>query len=301
MQYRFPVGELLPKIVRCSRQALAGGALRPIQTQRYTLIENDVRYSVRKVASLARKSNAKQTSPQLNIPDNPFLPYDPDLFVTDVSDTHVCLLNKFNVVDNHVLIVTREFEHQETLLTIEDMQALWLCMQEFSSLGFYNGGEIAGASQVHKHLQLIPLPIDSGGYYDVPTAALIESASYHNGVSNSCGFPFVHAAHKLDENILRHTQRAPEYLWQCYQRLLESTGIVALNIKGEARQSQPYNLLLTKRWMMLVPRRQECYDNISINALGFAGSFFVRDDTQYQLIRTVGPTAILRGVSLALQ
>lgn len=213
----------------------------------------------------------------------------------------MCLLNKFNVVDYHVLIVTREFEHQEALLTIEDMRALWLCMQEFSRLGFYNGGEIAGASQTHKHLQLIPLPIDSSGYYDVPTEPLIESANYQNGISNRCGFPFVRAVHILGENYLRHTQNVPEYLLQCYQRLLESTGIVELNIKGEARQSQPYNLLLTKQWMMLVPRRQEFYDNISINALGFAGSFFVRDETQYQLIRTVGPMAILRRVSLPLQ
>ena len=41
---------------------------------------------------------------------NPFLPYDPDLVVADISDTHVALLNKFNVIDHHLLIVTRCFK-----------------------------------------------------------------------------------------------------------------------------------------------------------------------------------------------
>ena len=46
------------------------------------------------------------------------------MFVADVSDTHLCLLNKFNVIEHHLLIVTRKFEHQETLLTVRDFQAV---------------------------------------------------------------------------------------------------------------------------------------------------------------------------------
>ncbi|NIO40609.1 MAG: phosphorylase, partial [Burkholderiales bacterium] len=38
---------------------------------------------------------------------NPFLPYGKDLFVSDISETHLALLNKFNVIDYHLLIVTR--------------------------------------------------------------------------------------------------------------------------------------------------------------------------------------------------
>ena len=41
---------------------------------------------------------------------NPFLPYDPALLVAPISPTHVALLNRFNVVDDHFLIVTRSFE-----------------------------------------------------------------------------------------------------------------------------------------------------------------------------------------------
>ena len=39
---------------------------------------------------------------------------------------------------------------------LEEMNAI---LAEFDGLGFYNGGETAGASQPHKHLQIVPLPL----------------------------------------------------------------------------------------------------------------------------------------------
>ena len=69
------------------------------------------------------------------------------------------LLNKYNVVPHHLLIITRHFESQESALTQADFQALWTCLAEYDSLGFYNSGESAGASQPHKHLQTVPLPM----------------------------------------------------------------------------------------------------------------------------------------------
>ena len=43
----------------------------------------------------------------------------------DLSETHVMLLNKFNLVDRHVLVVTKEYEEQERPLTIGDVEATW--------------------------------------------------------------------------------------------------------------------------------------------------------------------------------
>ena len=72
---------------------------------------------------------------------------------------HACLLNKFNVFDHHALLVTQAYEDQDSLLTPADFEALLTCMAEFDALAFYNGGRIAGASQPHKHLQLVPVPL----------------------------------------------------------------------------------------------------------------------------------------------
>ena len=84
------------------------------------------------------------------------------MFVADISPTHVCLLNKFNVIDHHLLVVTRAFEEQDAAINAADFAALWVCMAEVDGLAFYNGGKLAGASQRHKHLQIAPLPWGPG-------------------------------------------------------------------------------------------------------------------------------------------
>jgi ATP adenylyltransferase len=54
---------------------------------------------------------------------NPFLPYEEDLWVDHLSDSHTLLLNKFNVVPHHVLVVTRQFESQQDPLNSRDLAA----------------------------------------------------------------------------------------------------------------------------------------------------------------------------------
>jgi ATP adenylyltransferase len=75
--------------------------------------------------------------------------------VVNVSPTHVALLNKFNVLDHHLVIATCSFEPQEMPLTREDCATLLICLTEVDGLGFYSAGPAAEASQRHKHPQLI--------------------------------------------------------------------------------------------------------------------------------------------------
>jgi hypothetical protein len=84
----------------------------------YTDQRNGVEYVLRILANLAEK---KATKPKLDSNSasppkdfrNPFLPYEEDLWVQHLSDTHTLLLNKFNLVAHHVLVVTRQFESQQ--------------------------------------------------------------------------------------------------------------------------------------------------------------------------------------------
>ena len=48
----------------------------------------------------------------VSAPRNPFLPPDPELVVGPLPPAHVLLLNKFNVVAHHLLVVTQEFRSQ---------------------------------------------------------------------------------------------------------------------------------------------------------------------------------------------
>jgi ATP adenylyltransferase/5',5'''-P-1,P-4-tetraphosphate phosphorylase II len=48
---------------------------------------------------------------------------------THISDTHTLLLNKFNIVPHHVLVVTRDFQQQSDPLKLEDFEATWAVLQ----------------------------------------------------------------------------------------------------------------------------------------------------------------------------
>ncbi len=129
----FEPGTLRHRLRATTAQALRDGALQSIDSEALLLEDRGIPFLVRMVSHLRNKPSGKD-------PRNPFLPYEQALYVADASSTHVCILNKYNVVDLHFLIITRHFEHQETLLTLGDFQALWRCLGEFDSLGFYNSG-----------------------------------------------------------------------------------------------------------------------------------------------------------------
>ncbi len=290
-QFRLEPGTLVPAIIRSSQQALKCGAMQPIETIEETVPDGGVEFIVRRVSSLERKEEDRLQVRETRARPNPFLPYDPDLFVADVSDSHLALLNKFNVIEGHLLIVTRCFVDQECLLDEEDFLALAACMAQMDGLGFYNGGRLAGASQAHKHLQLVPLPLGSGAA--LPMEVLLNSAN-----RSAPRLPFRHAFVQLDPAWF-NAPATGERLLACYRELLVAAGIGAS--AGDTRQAAPYNLLLTHNWMLIVPRSHESFEGISINALGFAGSFFVRDDGQLQALKRAGPMAALKAVALPQQ
>ena len=229
-------------------RALASGALQPIATQT-EVIEDFV---VRAASTIAAKAAAQQRA-------DPLGDYDPGLFVADAGSSHYVLLNKYPVVPNHLLLVTRRFAPQEELLDAGDFAALGALMAELDWLAFYNAGREAGASQVRKHLQLAPAA--------VPLEPRISRGAlpFRHGYA---ALPGLDAMHRIYQELI-----AP---WP----------------------TTPYNLLATRRWMLVVPRRQARYETISVNALGFAGSLFVRNSDELELVHRAGPMNVLRGVTL---
>ena len=283
-------GTLWKSIKEQTENALKCGALLSIPTDFEFVEQNGSKFLVRILSNLARKDTAKRQEKKTN----PFLPYEQDLFVADISQTHVCILNKFNVVDYHLLIITRAFEEQEKLLNLEDFAAMWACLAEFEGLAFYNGGKIAGASQPHKHLQIVPLPLTPSGV-QIPIEPLLKSAQFTDSVTTVPELPFIHALAKLDPNWSNSPLEAAAATLELYQRLLSAVGLEAVD---DNRQSGAYNLLATREWMLIVPRSHEHFDSISVNSLGFAGGLLVRNEQQMQIIKEQGPMTILQNVAL---
>jgi len=296
-------GTLSTSVKERTEHALQCGALLSIPTE-FEFVEQDgVRFLVRILSNLNRKKAAKEKQEKQSATSgeefNPFLPYEEDLFVADISDTHVCILNKFNVADYHLLIITRAFEEQESLLTLEDFTAMWACLADFDGLAFYNSGKTAGASQRHKHLQLVPLPLAPSGP-QIPIEPLLTAAQFQESIASdvsatpTVGFtnvipklPFVHAFAPLNPHWVRSPFAGAQATLEVYRTLLHSVGTGA------------YNLLATREWILIVPRSQEHFQSISVNSLGFAGALLVRNPAEMEILKAQGPMTILKSVAVS--
>lgn len=269
-------GDLWRRVETITRRE-QGCGLESVPTACEVFEEDGIPYQLRILLGVHPKKEAKKE--QKKTGRNPFLPPEPNLYVGDFSHTHGAVLNKFNVFGGHLLVITREFAPQEGLLDGDDFDALLMAMQGVDGLGFYNAGRQAGASQPHRHLQVAPLPlVPSTEGLPTPIDAAITAGQ---------PLPFTHSFASLGGRPLARAN-APR-LFELYKSLMADQGL--------ANGDRPYNLLLTRRWMMVVPRCLDRFERVSINALGFAGSLLVRDRGRLDLVKALGPGILLRGVS----
>ncbi|MBL8482572.1 MAG: phosphorylase [Rhodocyclaceae bacterium] len=244
-------------------------------------------FQVRWLSTLAQKDRAAAA---LGAPRrenfNPFLPPETALVVADLSATHLVLLNKFPVIEGHVLIVTRTFVDQQAVLDGADFAALADIMEQLPGLGFYNGGRLAGASQAHKHLQFVPLCAP-------PLAAILPQDAPPLAALSLPQLPFRHGWVRLP----------PALPAQLAGHLLTAAqlALAHCDLEPHAGMLRPCNLLATREWLMVVARRREYFEHagtrVAVNALGFAGSLFARQRAEMDVVREVGPFAVLRAVA----
>ena len=255
-----------------STKATSTDHLQTAETEAFT-VPGAMNYEVQVLT--AKRSKPRKQSKHSPEP-NPFLPYDPAMYVTHLSAGHIILLNKFNIVPNHYLIVTPEFEEQKTELQLKEFKAVAEVLPAFNQLIFYNSGREAGASQPHRHLQALPanqLPIDSA-LSDLP----VKPGQIKT-------LPFRHL-------VCRLKNTTPETLHELYQQMIES-----LALRTEEAELLPYNLLITKEWMMVIPRTHGRFETISINSLGFAGLLLVKNREMLSQLIAAEPDNVLKAVT----
>lgn len=335
---------LLARLVAVSTSALENGALKPLQTEQSVVAEGSTKpgflltllrkhHKPSKPPSFAWNSEAVKSTKTV---ENPFLPYDEHLYVRHVSPAHVLLLNKFPVIQNHALLVTREFQPQSSLLTFADHLALWNTFSQINALAFYNAGPIAGASQPHKHLQIIPVPLEGTPFEsDTPFDRFLEPPDSQYNESDvhyrAKGLPFLHAtasmldvaqlaaSGKLDEAAGLSMRKYTSLMTLLEPRVISyrvtrNAGVESVNHVSDDQNTTEtsfeddqddigvkpfsYNLVVTRRYMLVVPRRKEKFQHISVNALGFVGCLLVKDDESLQMVKNVGPMNVLSTVAL---
>ncbi|KAF7731004.1 bifunctional AP-4-A phosphorylase/ADP sulfurylase [Apophysomyces ossiformis] len=251
-----------------------------------------MQFEITFVPSLAKKPVSKSDdNPVKAEKRNPFLPPDPALVVKELEE-HRILLNKFSVVPHHILIVTKEFKDQGQPLYPADLYVTWENMVAMgpAALGFYNCGPNSGASQPHKHIQIIPLHIKDGA--QPPITALYNEINNPkpSEVYTLHKLPYVHAIMPLDTKFLEEKkdqqEAVMEYLHQMYFGLLDA---MFQQIRENTSQTKlSYNFIMTREYMFLVPRSKEIavleHDGQqvehSINCLGYAGMMLAKTEQE---------------------
>ncbi len=222
---------------------------------------------------------------------DPFL-HDADLLLAPLSATHIALINKSSAVEHHLLIATRSFEDQRCQLTQKDCEALLIGLTEIDALCFYNAGHEAGANQPHKQLHLLPL---DATITPLPIEPLLRFAQTDRMIVPR--LPFRHAYAAMDHDWTNPEKDSGASLHASYRKVLHAAGLSVDATSGSHGLTAPYNLLMTRKWMLVVPRAHACFKNILVDALGFVGMFLVKDKQQLATLRRFGPMSALQHVT----
>ncbi len=203
------------------------------------------------------------------------------------------MLNKFAVVPEHFILATSAFEPQTHLLSAADLAATLACLEAYDGgqlFAFFNSGPHSGASQPHRHVQLLPVEhmrdgLDGAGSWDVLANALLD-----DGVREK--LPFAVAASRIVAAASPDELRAT-YL-QLYREACAAAGVdLAEELEGEAAIS--YNLAMTHETMVLCTRVAEgtgvrtaggeSAGTLALNGTVLAGTALVRYQEEWDALR----------------
>ena len=294
--------ELWHAIVDRYNAANAAAVATLTDTSTLVLADGGIAFVLKVATTLRDKPKAPPVSGPKKEWKNPFLPPDADLFVCHLSAAHSLVLNKFNVVPHHGLVVTRDFHPQEEPLTAADFDATWKVIQAMpqGGLAYFNCGPESGASQPHKHVQVVPLPLvpDAPAAGDPPflpaiaaaaAAAAAGVASPSDGIVELRALPCVGFLARVDASAA-----SGERLAAAHAALVAR----AQHAAGVEGATMSYNMVMTREFILVAPRRRESAGPVSCNAMAFAGSFFVRSAGELEFIHAQGPMHVLSEVGV---
>ncbi len=215
---------------------------------------------------------------------NPFKPWDKRLEISRINQTHVLILNKYPVQIGHMLLISNEFKKQSDWLTIADFEALREVEKDTSGLWFFNSSPLAGASQPHRHIQLLRRD---------PYQAICPRESWykeHLNKLNDSNDPLSNSSAVL-ERIYYEEQSSANELYDHYLELASKL-LIGSPINNKA-PTLPYNLLISNKWIALIRRSREEIHGFNLNALGFAGYILITKNSNMKWLIANGPEKLL--------
>jgi ATP adenylyltransferase len=260
------------------------------------------------------------------------------MLVASLGSTHNLVLNKFAIVPEHFILATKAFKEQTNLLERDDLETAYACIEAYHAYArsapdgpdgpahdddsapeadptrselfvFFNSGASSGASQPHRHLQLLPvarmregLNPDEAAAWDVLAQRLVDPHVVRR-------MPFqtfverIHPGADLEAAYLRLYRRACQAVLGS-----QEAAVVGSDADAAAEQgtSQPaaidYNLAMTRDVMVIAPRLAEGavlttaasedggdarnpVGMLSLNGTVLAGTALVKSEAEWDALR----------------
>ena len=211
---------------------------------------------------------------------NPFKPWDKILEIDSIGNDHQLILNKYPVQLGHVLLISNEWKEQNGWIDIKDWEAIKKVNNDTTGLWFFNSGPIAGASQPHRHVQLL-----RRDPYELSCPREKWILEFDNVIYKNDKFSKNLIIKKFSKSLNE------ENIHEIYKELLYKLGLGDPKINKKPRY--PYNLIFTNKWMLLIKRKADNLYGISINALGFAGYILVTEKSNISYLKKIGPEKLL--------
>lgn len=287
-------------------------------------IDGGLQFVFSLVPGLAKKpSEFKESNPKTK--NDPFETVDSALSVLDsFADNYRVALNKFAVQKNHFLLITKQPVSQSSILTEEDLEASFALLRAanaqsgFRHIGFYNCGKLSGASVDHKHVQFMALP-------ETVTSERSDAEAFPQ--NKFVPFPDNVIAGKRDtfkddEDPLRESKLpinhyimpiptnyidTPDVLHMRFSGVISRALTVFVKAErekeergeGEALRPQDlsYNVIFTEEWFLVVPRRKERFNDLSVNSVGMIGLLLAKSEEQLGLYKETGPIKLLENLA----
>ncbi|KAF5239758.1 hypothetical protein FAUST_4807 [Fusarium austroamericanum] len=250
-------------------------------------------------------------------PQKPFDPFEnplPALKVTDLGPSHYCVLNKFAVVPEHFILATNDFKPQTHVLEESDLEATLACIEAYETargseteqghqdgaLGggdglyaFFNCGDHSGASQPHRHIQLLPIArMKDGLEKDTSWTVLTDELKIKTA-------PF--ATFTEDINLDMSGSKLHAIYLRLYRKACRAVASYTKDAthEGQAPADGPtlisYNMAMTKSTLVICPRLAEgvklqsqdgnVLGTVAFNGTLLAGTALVKNELEWEMLK----------------
>ncbi|KAL0237085.1 hypothetical protein PCE1_000482 [Barthelona sp. PCE] len=241
-------------------------------------------------------------------PYDPFLVPESELFLdiplienVEPSHEYYCLMNKYPACPRHFLLLTSDFMPQFLPPNEVELRMLHAFTRHPEYVGFINIGCESGASQPHRHFQLINTEV-FGNIEHVPIDMALRTWDrelVQGSVEKCTELQFLHCFVDIRDmsiddiitnyHIMMDSVGLPS-TWDAYNEIITPPNIehtwLNYNFKIYKYVNVPsYNFIMTGEFMLVVPRTSAKSSVCPMNSLPFLGSFFTRDREQNEAMR----------------